>query len=134
MLGVLPYDESQIAAALLLFGVLTLIAGVAIIVNPDIVFGVLRRNSEELGLQVLAIGARRVVGALLIHSAGISRFPRTMDVIGWLAIVAVITFAGIGRNNFKRFIAWALSLQKTYGRVAGLIAICFGGFLVYAIV
>ena len=66
MLGVLPYDESQIAAALLLFGVLTLIAGVAIIVNPDIVFGVLRRNSEELGLQVLAIGARRVVGALLI--------------------------------------------------------------------
>ena len=122
------------SVVLIMFGVLTLLAGVVIIINPEIVFGFLKRHLEKLELQILAIVVRLVLGALLIYLAGVSKFPIVIEVLGWLSIIAAITFAVIGRNNFKRLMSWAMSFQKPYGRVGGIIAVCFGGFLVYAFV
>ena len=119
---------------IVIFGVLTLLAGVVIIVNPEIVFGYLKRHLEKLGLHILAIVVRLVLGALLIFLADVSKFPNAIEVLGWLSIIAAITFVVIGRNNFKRLMSWAMSFQKPYGRVGGFIAVCFGGFLVYAFV
>jgi len=119
---------------IVIFGVLTLLAGVVIIVNPEIVFGYLKRHLEKLGLHILAIVVRLVLGALLIFLADVSKFPNAIEVLGWLSIIAAITFVVIGRNNFKRLMSWAMSFQKPYGRVGGFIAVCLGGFLVYAFV
>lgn len=122
------------SVVIIVFGALTLLAGVVIIINPEIVFGFLKRYLEKLELQILAIVVRLVLGALLIYLAGVSRFPLVIEVIGWLSIIAAITFAIIGRNNFKILMSWAMSFQKPYGRVGGLIAVCFGGFLIYAFI
>jgi len=122
------------SVVIIVFGALTLLAGVVIIINPEIVFGFLKRYLEKLELQIVAIVVRLVLGALLIYLADISRFPLVIEVIGWLSIIAAITFAIIGRNNFKRLMSWAMSFQKPYGRVGGFIAVCFGGFLVYAFI
>jgi hypothetical protein len=40
----------------------------------------------------------------------------------------------IGRANFNRLMSWALSVAPTFGRIGGLLAILFGGFLIYAVV
>lgn len=119
---------------IVIFGVLTLFAGVTIIIDPAIIFGFLRRYSKNLGLQILAVSVRLVVGILLIYLADISRFPLAIEVLGWLSIIAAITFAIIGRNKFGRLMSWAISIPKLYGRVGGFIAVCFGYFLVYAFV
>ena len=119
---------------IIIFGALTLLAGIVIIINPEIIFGFLKGHLEKLELQILAIVVRLVLGAFLIYLSDVSRFPLVIEVIGWLSIIAAIFFAVIGRNNFKRIMSWALSFQKPYGRVGGFIAVCFGGFLVYAFV
>ena len=117
---------------IILFGLLTLIAGVIIAINPDIIFGYLRDNLDRPWLQLVAIIVRLVLGILLIQTAGLSRFPVIIEILGWLSIAAAITFALIGRQRFLKLMLWAFSLLKPYGRIGGLFAIAFGGFLVYA--
>ena len=116
------------------FGLMTFLAGVIIVVNPEIIFGVIRNNLEKVSLQVLAIGIRVVLGILLIQYASQSKFPTVIEIIGWLSIAAGVTFSLIGRRRFLSLMTWALSLLKPYGRVGGLIAMAFGGFLIYAFV
>ena len=119
---------------IIIFGTLTCLAGIVIFVNPEIVFGFLRKNSDKIELQILAIAVRLVLGALLIYQSGASKYPFVIEIIVWLSIVAAVFFAVIGRNNFSRLMAWALSLVKTLGRVGGVFASAFGAFLIHAFV
>ena len=118
----------------IIFGALILAAGAVIIVNPDIVFGFIGKHREKLEIHILAVLVRLVLGALLIYLSDASRFPLIITIIGWISIIAAIALAVIGRTNFKRLISWAMSLQKPYGRIGGIVAVCFGGFLIYAYV
>ena len=119
---------------IIIFGVLTLLAGIIIIINPENIFGLFNKHTEKLALQILAIVVRLILGALLIYQSGASKYPLVIEIIGWLSIVAAIFFTVIGRNNFNRLISWALSLAKPVGRVGGVLAVCFGAFLIYAFV
>ncbi len=89
------------SAVIIIFGVLTLLAGIIIIINPEIIFGFLKGHLENLGLQILAIVARLVLGALLIYLSDASRFPLVIEMIGWLSIIAAISFAAIGQIILK---------------------------------
>lgn len=119
---------------IILFGALTLLAGIVIVINPDLIFGVLRNHVEKLELQILAIVVRLVLGGLLIVQSHVSKFPLVIEILGWLTLVATIGLAVIGRRNFKRLMSWALSLAKPYGRVGGVVAAAFGAFLMCAFV
>ncbi len=119
---------------IIIFGALTLLAGIVIIINPEVIFGFLRSNLEKLVLYILAVVIRRVIGALLIYQSNISKFPFVIEIIGWLSIVAAIIIAVLGRRNFNRLMSWALSLSKPFGRVGGVLAVAFGAFLIYAFV
>ncbi len=119
---------------IIIFGVLILLAGVVILVNPEIIFGFLSKHIDKMELQVLAIVVRLAIGVLLIQQSGVSRYPLVIEVIGWLAIAAAVIFTVIGRNNFRRLMSWALSLTKPYGRIGGIVAAGFGAFLIYAFV
>jgi hypothetical protein len=107
-------------------------AGIVIIINPETLFGFLRNNSEKLVLQVLAVGARVVLGLLLIYQSSESRYPLVIEVIGWISLAAALFLAVIGRRNFSRLMSWALSFVKPYGRLGGILAAAFGVFLVHA--
>ena len=119
---------------IIIFGALTLLAGIVIIINPEVIFGFLRNNLDKLVLHILAVVIRLVIGALLIYQSNISKFPFVIEVIGWLSIVAAIIIAVLGRRNFNRLMSWALSLSKPFGRVGGVFAAAFGAFLIYAFV
>ena len=122
------------ALFIIIFGTLTCLAGIVILVNTEIVFGFLRKHSDKIELQILAVAIRLVLGAFLIYQSGDSKYPFAIEIIGWLSIVAAVFFAVIGRNNFTRLMAWALSQVKTLGRVGGVFASAFGAFLIYAFV
>ena len=119
---------------IIIFGTLTCLAGIVIFVNPEIVFGFLRKHSAKIELQILAIAIRLILGTFLIYQSGASKYPFVIEIIVWLSIVAAVFFAVIGRNNFSRLMAWALSLVKTLGRVGGVFASAFGAFLIHAFV
>ena len=120
-------------ALIIIFAVLTSLAGIVIIINPEFIFGYLRNSLDKLVIHILAVFIRLVLGVLLIAQSDISRFPFVIEMIGWLSIVAAIFLAVMGRYNFKRLMLWALSL-KPHGRVGGVFAAAFGIFLIYAFI
>lgn len=119
---------------ILIFAVLTLLAGLVILVNPETLFGLFARHIDAPWLHITAVVVRLVLGVLLIVQSSVSRFPLVIEIIGWISIIAAVFFAVIGRENFQRIIGWALSLQEPYGRVGGVLAAGFGVFLVYSFV
>jgi hypothetical protein len=119
---------------IVVFGALTCLAGFVIVVNPQIVFGFLRKNSARIELQIIAVVLRLILGTLLIYQAADSKYPAVIQIIGWLSIVAAVFFAVTGRKNFIRIMSWALSQVKTLGRAGGLIASVFGAFLIHAFI
>jgi hypothetical protein len=119
---------------IIIFGALTLLAGIVIVINPEAIFGFLRNNLDKLLLHILAVAVRLVIGVLLIYQSNISEFPFVIEIIGWLSIVAAIFLGVMGRRNFNRLMSWALSLSRPFGRVGGVFAAAFGAFLIYAFV
>ena len=119
---------------IIIFGALIVLAGIAILVDPEIIFGFIKKHIEKAELQVLAVLVRLALGVLLVYQADASGYPLAIEIIGWLSIVAAVFLALIGRNKFKRLMSWALSLGKPFGRIGGFIAACFGGFLVHAFI
>ena len=117
---------------IIIFASLIMLAGVVLLVNPETIFGFLRNNTDSTAIHVVAIITRLIIGALLIAQSSLSRFPLGIEVVGWIFIVAGLTLAIMGRNNFRKLISWVLTKFKPFGRLAGVIAIAFGGFLVYA--
>lgn len=119
---------------IIIFAVLTLMAGIIILINPEIIFGYLRNNLDKLSLHITAVAVRLIIGILLLSQASSSKFPLTIEILGWLSLVAATTFALMGRGNFIRLMSWALSLLKPFGRVGGSFAAAFGAFLIYAFI
>ena len=119
---------------IIIFGALTLLAGIVIVIKPKIIFGLLRKKLGNLELHILAVVVRLVLGVLLIYQFNVSKFPFVFEIIGWLSIVAAIFLGVMGRRNFKRLMLWALSFAKTFGRIGGALAAAFGSFLIYAFV
>ena len=85
-------------------------------------------------LYVTAVVIRLVLGVLLIYQSDVSRYPVVIEIIGWLSITAAVFFTVIGHGNFCRIMDWAFSLLKPWGRAGGVLAACFGAFLVHAFV
>jgi len=119
---------------IIIFGTLTLFAGIVIVINPQVIFGYLRKNMDKLELHILAVVVRLVLGVLLISQSSISKLPFVIEIIGWFSVAASIILAVMGRYNFKWLMSWALSLVKPIGRVGGVLAVTFGAFLIYAFV
>ena len=119
---------------IILFSTATIVAGIIIVINPETVFGLIRRNSGSLGLHVLAVVIRIIIGVALIMCATESKYPTTILIIGWISIVAASVLGIMGRTNFMRLMSWALSVAPSFGRIGGSLAILFGGFLIHAVV
>ena len=119
---------------IILFGTATIVAGLIIVIKPETVFGLLRRNFESLSIHILAVVIRIIIGVALIMAAAESNYPTTILIIGWISIIAASILGIMGRKNFKRLISWALSIVPFFGRIGGLIAILFGAFLIHAVV
>jgi hypothetical protein len=117
---------------IILFGTAIIVAGIIILINPETVFGLMRRKSESLGLHILAVVVRIILGVALILYAAESKYPTAISILGWISIVAASVLGIMGRANFRRLMSWALSLAPSFGRIGGLLAIFFGGFLIHA--
>ena len=119
---------------IILFATATIGAGIMIVINPDAIFGLLRRKLESLSLHILAVVVRVILGIALIMYATESRYPTAISILGLISIIAASVLGNMGRTNFKRLMSWALRVAPSFGRTGGFLAILFGGFLLHAVI
>ena len=119
---------------ILLFGTLTVLAGIVILMNPALIFGFLRRQVGKVQLHVLNVVVRIIFGVLLISQSSISKFSFVIETIGWFCISIAVILTLLGREHFNRLISWALTLVETYNRVGAVLIMIFGAFLIYAFI
>jgi hypothetical protein len=67
---------------IIIFGIITLLSGIIIILKPEIIFGKLNKNIEKFTLYVLVIVVRLVPGEIHISISGDTRYPFVIEVIG----------------------------------------------------
>jgi len=119
---------------IILLGVFVLGMGVLLLVQPRQILDWLVDRTETAWLFTGAILVRLVLGAALISHAPLSRFPLALEVLGWMAVAAALVLLLMGRGRFSRFVRWAFGLAGSLVRIAGVVAVLFGAFLIYAVV
>ena len=119
---------------IILFGALIFVAGIVIIARPPLILDMIQSNGEKTWLYLSAIGARVILGVILIQQASISKFPLLIEILGWISLVAAFVFTIMGRRRFTGMMYWILEKMKPYARVGGVFALIFGALLVYAFI
>ncbi len=119
---------------ILLFGVLTSLGGVVLIIRPEFIFSILTKYGDSLSLQIFAVIVRILFGVALVIGASESKYPIVLQIFGWLLISAALVIGGIGRERFKKVVKWSVKLPTLIYRLASVLSILFGCFLIYAVV
>ena len=84
-----------------------------------------------LGLIAAAV-IRVVIGAVLLGAAGRSRFPRALQVLGGIIIIAGLMTPLFGVDRAQAVVRWFTSRGAIAMRVAGAGMMVLGAFLFYA--
>jgi hypothetical protein len=114
------------------FGVFITTAGLAMLIRPALVIGMIQAHGERVWVYAVAIGIRAVLGLVLIQQAAHSKFPLVISVLGWISLLAALSLAALGRRRFARLIYWIIARVGSFAPVGGLLAVLLGAFLVYA--
>ncbi|MBI9059757.1 MAG: hypothetical protein JEZ01_18480 [Labilibaculum sp.] len=115
-----------------LFGILIILAGISLLIKPEIILAWIENNMESTALYVTAIVARLALGVLFILAAKESFYPLAIKVFGYLFIAAAFILFIIGQGSFKEFINSLIPHVNPYAPIVGVLAIAFGAFLIYA--
>ena len=115
------------------FGLFILVSAGLLIVRPATFTAFMLKNADQTWLHVTAVVVRLALGIALLLYAPSSNFPLTLNVLGWIALVAGIVLALIPPLKFKRMIHWSFDRFGKITRVAGVLAVLFGAFLIYAV-
>ena len=81
-----------------------------------------------------AVIVRLALGLALIVAAPDLRFPLVFQALGWIAIVAAVGLALMGRQGLRRLVAWFERFSPASIRLWLLLGMAFGGFLIYGVV
>ena len=116
---------------ILLFGILVTLGGAVILVRPKYFFGRITKYGDALGLHVIAVIVRIILGVALGVGASDAKYPIVLQIFGWLTITAALILGGMGRARFRKLIKWAQELPRSFQRVAASFGILLGCFLIY---
>jgi len=79
-----------------------------------------------------AVLLRVALGVALVLSASDSRFPSVFTILGWVAIVAGLVAAILGRARLRRFVNWWVDrFSPSSIRLWVVFALAFGVTLIY---
>lgn len=115
-----------------ILGIIFILLGISLIIDPEIIFGLIEDDLEKESLYFSAIIGRFIFGILLILVAKESKYPIFFKIFGYLVIIAAIVFIFIGHEGFKDMITSVIPVFKPYGVVAGIVVIALGSFFIYA--
>jgi len=109
-----------------------LIAGISLLIKPEIIFVWIKDNMENTSLYISAIVVRLVFGILFVIAAKESKYAGAIKFFGYVFIAAAIIFIFMGQERFQYIITTLIPEVKHYAPVSGLLSMVFGSFLIYA--
>ena len=116
------------------FGVLIAVLSLWGIAEPRRLMSMVSGAVDQSWGLVLAVGVRLLLGAALILSAPVARFPLTFTVIGWVSVVAAIALMFMGRELIRQILGFFSGRSDTFVRLWVVLGVLFGGFLIYALI
>lgn len=115
-----------------LFAVFLLFAGFSLLIKPELIIDWIDNNRGSTSLFVFAIVARLVFGIAFLLAAKESKYPAVINMLGYLFIIAAVTFLVIGQDRFHNLVASLIPHLSPLAPVAGLLSMAFAIFLFYA--
>lgn len=119
---------------ILFFGAMITLGGVVFIARSDYISSLLTKHGDSLSLHMIAVIIRILFGFSMVMGASESKYPIVLKIFGWLLISVALVLSVIGRERFKRLVKWSVKLPPLIQRLAAILAILFGSFLIYAVV
>ena len=106
--------------------------GVTGIIAPDRLFSLGQFVATPAGLLVVSV-VRIAIGVVLIMSAPASRMPRTLQVVGAIALLAGLVTPLFGVERTKAVLAWEAAQGTMWVRIGAALALGIGGALAFAL-
>ena len=114
-------------------GVLLIIAGIIMMINPDLLLNFVKKYHTSFILQIFASFFRIIIGLVMYLVAPHTRFPLTFEVIGILVVVIGIIIILIPPSKFQLFVDKMIDTFIPYARIVSVVALLFGAWLIYAV-
>ena len=116
-----------------LFGAFLIVAGILLILDENIILGSIESYKESSWLYFFAVVMRIILGAALLKTASISRFPLVFKIIGFIALAVALTFLVMGHDQFQHVMATLVPYFENTGGWTGIVVLVFGAFLIYGL-
>ena len=112
-------------------GALIVMMGLIGMLMPTVLMALLDRWQGVKRLW-LAVVVRLVMGVMLLTAAAETRFPTVVTAIGVIAVVAACAIPLMGYERLDRLVSWWIRRPPLVISAWSVLAVLFGGFLVYA--
>ena len=116
----------------LFIALLISLIGLTGVVSPETLASLVRHALTPMGLYIVA-AVRIGIGVIVMLAAPVSRAPRTLRVVGIIAIIAGVATPFIGIETSRRVMDWWLAQGYVHLRLHAGIAVVLGGLLAYAV-
>ena len=115
----------------MIVGLLVVAVGAVGMAVPDALVAIGRDLVTPTGLYVIAV-MRIAIGLVLVLAASTSRMPRTVRVLGGIVFIAGLTTPMFGVDRARAVMDWWVSQGPWFMRCSAILAVAFGGFIIYA--
>jgi hypothetical protein len=113
-------------------GVFVMMVGVVGVAAPAALLRATDYVTTPMGLYAAA--AFRVgIGIVLVKVAPASRAPKLIRALGIFAVAAGVITALVGVDRARAMLAWEVAQGTTLIRLGAVLALVFGGFVVFAV-
>ncbi len=117
---------------LVLLGIVTGIAAILLLINPELCFEFGRKyfvsTKFQYGTAILSL----VLALALYFASSTTRFPAVFEIVALFTLVGGVICVALPPADFKSIVSWELKVFLPYGRVLGIWYGIVGGFLIYA--
>jgi hypothetical protein len=115
-----------------LIGVFVVVVGLIGVVAPAALLRIADYVTTPIGLYAAA-AIRIAIGIVLILVAPTTRAPKLIRVFGGIGIGAGVITALVGIDRARAILAWETAQGPTLIRLSAVLALFFGGFIVFAV-
>jgi hypothetical protein len=124
--------EDNVNAIIVIVGICISAIALAVISVPGTLIELVKNLEVTTGLRVFASVVRILLGILMVYIADLTRFPLVIEWLGYLFILAGVGLLLVKNQLLQTMINWFLGFNLIAVRIAGVVALLFGGFLVLA--
>jgi len=115
------------------FSLAILAIGVLGLASPDALMAFVRRWQTPLGIWIAA-AFRVTFGVVFWLAAPSSRVPVLLKILGAVSVLSGVALPLLGLSRFEAIVSWWAGRSAVFKRMWAVVALAFGGFLLWAVI